>query len=160
VLKIDPANGDLVQYIAKTTDDAAMEHFRRHAHLDGTGTVVQYILETRRTFGLVHTHFEEGFYNAAAAAKEPTVVITAARGNGVIRVRGYNNGIGEHIRSVPYWSDGSTLVLATTAAQGVQDFAPSGAVFTIAAAGSSFEVTPGSSGTNLHITYDSYVDGA
>lgn len=91
VWKIDPANGDLVGYGAKSTDSSLIEVYRHHYALGVTGTFVQSIDVTEQ-YGVssTRTRYDES-YNVSGTLD---LLLLPDNSAGSIYVNAVNNGIG------------------------------------------------------------------
>ena len=91
VWKIDPSNGDLVGYAAKTTDSTLIEVYRHNYTMDGTGTTVATLDVTERYKSSSSRVRYGAVYNVNGAQNLMTLPDNST---GTIYVNALNNGIG------------------------------------------------------------------
>jgi hypothetical protein len=135
VFKIDPANGDVVLYGAKSTDSASIEFYRSHFILDGTGTTISKVTEaTTILSGMVNTVTHFGEYNKAAALTTIFTVPDSAMGR--FEINAYNAGIGRQRVRIEWVSVAGAITISGVATVGA-------AVLT----------GPTTSGLNIQVTF-------
>lgn len=110
VWKIDPANGDLVGYGAKSTDSALIEVYRHHYALGSTGTFVQSIDVTEQ-YGVssTRTRYDES-YNVSGTLD---LLLLPNNSAGSIYVNAVNNGIGIKRARVEWITSGGAVTFGT-----------------------------------------------
>lgn len=144
--QIDPANGDLVLY-ANTTNavvPVAIEGYRVHLELDGTGTVIKQTRRTRKINGMTISEIIENGFNVGSGVQSPSFTFPD-NSWGSLSVDAHQNGIGRQRTKVEWVAEAG--VVAFSAATNVQS---GGAVFTgPTAAGLAPQVTNVASGTTL-----------
>lgn len=148
VWKVDPANGDLVGYAAKTTDSSQIEVYRHHYVMDGTGTVATAIEETHK---FANTQFRRettsGLFNVNGVIDLATVIDNSY---GSLYVNGFQSGIGRKRIRVEWFANGGAITFGVIEAIGA-------GVFTgPTATGLILQVTTVAAGTNLSWKVEMY----
>jgi len=117
VFKIDPSNGDVVLYGAKSTDSASIEFFRRHFILDGTGTLISKVTDaTTILSGMVNTVTHYGEYNKSIATI--TVFTVPDNAMGRFEINAYNAGIGRQRVRIEWVSVAGAITISGIATVG------------------------------------------
>lgn len=117
VLAIDPSNGDLVLYGAKSTDSSSIEFYRRHFILDGTGTTISKTTEINTLLsGMVNTVTHYGEYNKALGTT--TIFAVPDNSMGGFEINAYNTGIGRQRVRIEWVATSGTLTLSGVATVG------------------------------------------
>lgn len=146
VAEIDSATGDLVLYTNTTNVvvPVAMEGYRVHLELDGTGTVIKQTRRTRKINGMTISEIIENGFNLGASVQSPSFTFPD-NSWGSLSVDGFQNGIGRQRTTVEWVAVGGAVTFS--AATNVQS---AGAVFTgPAAAGLVPQVTNAAANTTL-----------
>lgn len=110
VWKIDPSNGDLVGYAAKTTDSTLIEVYRHNYTMDGTGTTVA-IVDVTEKYKSSSSRVQYGaVYNVIGAQ---TLITLPNNSTGTIYVNALNNGIGIQRARVEWVSISNAVTFGT-----------------------------------------------
>lgn len=140
VWKIDPANGDLVGYAAKTTDSSLIEVYRHHYALDGTGTAVA-SLDAFETYAGTSSRVRYGAAFNVGSVQD--LLVLPDNSAGTVYVNGAQGGIGRKRARVEWVSNSGAVTFGTIENVGA-------AVFTgPTASGLTLQVTPAAANTNL-----------
>lgn len=140
VWKIDPSNGDLVGYAAKTTDSSLIEVYRHHYALDGTGTGVSTI-DTYELYDGTSTRIRYGAIFNVSGVQD--IVILPDNSAGTAYINGKQAGTGNNRARVEWVTNSGSVTFGTIENVGA-------AVFTgPTASGLTLRVTPAFSNTNL-----------
>jgi lysophospholipase L1-like esterase len=110
VWKIDPSNGDLVGYAAKTTDSTLIEVYRHNYTMDGTGTTVATLDVTEKYKSSSSRVRYSGVYNVNGAQ---TLMTLPDNSTGTIYVNALNNGIGMQRSRVEWISLSGVVTFGT-----------------------------------------------
>lgn len=140
VWKVDPSNGDLVGYAAKTTDSSLIEVYRHHYALDVTGTAVQTI-DTFETYAGTSSRVRYGAVFNVSGAQD--LLLLPDNSAGTAYVNGSQSGIGRKRARVEWVSNSGVVTFGTIENVG-------SAVFTgPTASGLTLQVTAAAANTNL-----------
>lgn len=112
VVRIDPANGDIVNSMARTTDSAELTYFRKHADVDGSGTVIAGMVDTVTIMsGMTYTTTHKGEYNKALGLT--TIWTVPNNSEGTFYISTYNSGIGRQRVRIEWVATSGTLTMSS-----------------------------------------------